>query len=290
MELLSVEHQHNLHMTNNMWNRTSPDTFTFRSRFNNPHSIPNMMRDSNSTRNIQYSSRLNGNQDGIMFPTEGRIDTDFVFQNSSHGNNRESTSTSTRQPLTLIVKNKTPAHSNQSQLIVPESPLDLRKNRDPEISSRNATSSKQTQKSTKVTKRPYRRRNTTIPKSTKATSKKTLKERDDNWKINCPKGIKESKKEMSKNMNTLEGQIQLDVSHFEADKKNQCQDVDNSQILLTKELLTSKTVETSLQLQEVIGEGKNEDNNSNRKRQEKAEKTSNPKKGDTGKTAQTEVK
>ena len=115
-----------------------------------------------------------------------------------------------------------------------------------------------------------------------------MKEQDKTVKRNCPKAIKESKKEMFTNINPLEGEIQLDVSHLDADNKNQCEDVDNSQILLTKELLTSKTVQTSLQLQEVIGEGKNEDKNSNRNTQEKEEETSNPKKGDTGKTPETE--
>ena len=93
-----IQFDYNSQMTNNIWNRSSPDTFTFRSGFNNPHSISNMMRDSNSTRNNQYTSPLNGNQHGIMFPTEGKIDTELLLQSSVHRNNPQSTSTSTRQP------------------------------------------------------------------------------------------------------------------------------------------------------------------------------------------------
>ena len=279
-----IQCDYNSHMTNNIWNRNSPDTFTFPSGFNNPHTIRNMMPDRNSTTNIQYTSPSNGNQHGIIFPTQGRIDTEPVFQNSLHRNNVQSTSTSTRQPLSLIVENKTPAHSNQSQLSVSESPLDLRTNREPEISPTNVNCSKPTKKSTTGTKRPYRRRNTTIPKGTKAASKKTLKERQDNAKKTSPKAINKSNKEVFTDINPLEGQIQLDMSHLEAETKKKCEDVDNSQILLTKELLTSKNVETSIQLQEVIAEEKNEQNNSNKTAQEKEDDNSNPNNGHTKET------
>ena len=267
-----IQCDYNSHMTNKIWNRNSPDTFTFPSGFNNPHTIRNMMPDRNSTTNIQYCSPSNGNQHGIIFPTQGRIDTEPVFQNSLHRNNVQSTSTSTRQPLSLIVENKTPAHSNELQLTVSESPLDLRTNRQPEISPTNVNCSKPTKKSTTGTKRPYRRRNTTIPKGTKAACKKTLKEQQDTAKKTCPKTINKSNKEVLRDINPLEGQIQLDMSHLEAETKKKCEDVDNSQILLTKELLTSKNVETSIQLQEVIGEGNNEQNNSNKTGQEKEDR------------------
>ena len=56
-----IQFDYNSHMRNNFWNRSAPDGFTFGSGFNNPHSIPNMMRDTNSARNIQYSSPLNAN-------------------------------------------------------------------------------------------------------------------------------------------------------------------------------------------------------------------------------------
>ena len=90
---------------------------------------------------------------------------------------------------------------------------------------------------------------------------------------------------MFKESNHLEGAIQLHMSHLEGDTKNKCDDVDNSQILLTKDLLTSKNVEKSLQLQEVIGEGQNENNNSNKETHEKQQENSNQKNGHTKETA-----
>ena len=72
MDLVSVEtpiqFDYNSHMRNNVWNQSAPDGFTFGSGFNNPHSFPNMMHDSNSSRNIHYTSPLNGNQHRITFP------------------------------------------------------------------------------------------------------------------------------------------------------------------------------------------------------------------------------
>ena len=64
--------------------------------------------------------------------------------------------------------------------------------------------------------------------------------------------------------------------------------MDNGQILLTKELLGSKKIDKSLQLQEVFGEGHNQDKNSNQKLQEKEHQPANETNAHTEEEGRTE--
>ena len=148
---------------------------TFGYTLNNHQSIANMMPDTNSGRPLQYSTPLNGNEQGVRFPPfPSALRPNDLHSSTNYGGNN----TSTNQALGCIVENNTPAHTSQPQLTVPESPLDLRKCRElkSDIPSKISTSTKESENLTKRPKRTYTRRKTTIPKVTKCPPKKKWKE------------------------------------------------------------------------------------------------------------------